>query len=86
MVMRLIRSRNMIDMDYSWSEIVSAVLTTTKTLVSCKKDSYARISYFKNFPEYTLEVNVIIYENNIYVHGVNKNVQLKQAKLSAMLK
>jgi len=69
--------------EYDWSRILSTILATTKTIVSSKNQQFARISYFKNFKDYTLEVSVVRYENFIYVQGVNKNVQLS---LSTMFK
>lgn len=66
-----------------WLVVLSTILSSTKTLVSQKNAFFSRISYLKRFSGYTLEVNVLRSGNNMYVLGVNKNVQLE---LPAVLK
>ncbi len=66
----------------NWPAVLMTILASSRTFVCSKRNSdLARISYFKNFPRYTLEVSVIRLDDVLYVTGVNKNAQIT---LSAM--
>lgn len=77
-----IKKSKYLDSEQDWFSIVSTILAGNKSIISSKNNSaYSKLSFFKHFSNFTLEVSVIKFENSLYVTGVNKNAQLK---LSAM--
>ncbi|MBS3122654.1 hypothetical protein J4434_07270 [Candidatus Woesearchaeota archaeon] len=88
-MIKLQLSKKLVDMKSTkrlidiWPEIVATILSTTRTLVGSKNSFYTKLTYLKNFSNYTLEVNVVKYESKLYITGVSKNEQIK---LSSMFK
>jgi hypothetical protein len=83
MMLYKIKRSKYLESEQDWFSIVSTILASNKSINASKKSlAYTKLSFFKNFTDFTLEVSVIRFENTLYVTGVNKNAQLE---LSAML-
>jgi hypothetical protein len=85
MIYKILKSKYLISNKEAedWPAVLLTILSASRTFVCSKRKSdLARISYFKNFSRYTLEVSVIRLDDVLYVTGVNKNAQIT---LSAML-
>ena len=81
MMYKIMKSKYLTN-NQDWFSIVSTILSAKKAIVAKKNNSgYTKLSYFKNFQKFTLEVSVIKYSNNLYVVGVNKNAQLELSSM-----